>query len=73
MGTSVDQSFAVRLPLFYTVPSHLLSVLELSISYNMSTTHNHPLRLNAFRVIIDPQEFDLFKRDMADNKQLKPL
>jgi len=24
-------------------------------------------------VIIDPQEFDVFKQDMADNKQLKPL
>ncbi len=24
-------------------------------------------------MIIDPQEFDVFKQDMADNKQLKPL
>lgn len=38
----------------------------------MSTTIP-PLRLNAFRVNIDPQEFSLFKQDLADNKQLKPL
>jgi hypothetical protein len=40
----------------------------------MSTTPTtQPLRLNAFRVSIDPQEFDVSKQDMADNKQLKPL
>jgi hypothetical protein len=40
----------------------------------MNTTASAPsLRLNAFSLIIDPQEFRLFKEEMLENKELKGL